>query len=427
MKKILGLGLLAGAASLTGCAEKELLPPEFEPNLVFARGIEYRDDIPMEEPLSKTQVYLDELFGTPDAPKLPDFISEDEELASLVSLEILKKAAGPVTESTGLYRRHQCHTCHGITGNGRGKLAATLATYPRDYRMGLFKFKSTEGSDKPLREDLRRVIWDGIVGTGMTKVPDMKEEDLDPLIDYVIYLSWRGQLERNILYMNEDVYLELDEDATEEDIADAEAEAKDLIEELTIEIAEDWLYAEDGLFDVPERPEFPVPDTIADVVAAAEGSELAESIKQGKEVFGSEIAGCTKCHGPEGYGNGQNKDYDNWAHDWTTKMGLNPADEDSLIPFIARGALPPKFIDPRDFRQGVFRGGEQPEDIFRRIACGIAGTPMPAAKNLSDDQKWHLVNYVRSLALPEEDADSASTPQAGDAESRGGDAESAAD
>lgn len=419
MKKIFGLGLLVGAAGLLGCGEKEVLPPEFEPNLVFARGIEYRDDIPMEEPLAKTQGYLEELFGTPDDPKLPDFITEDEELASLVSLENLKKAAGPVTEETGLYRRHQCHTCHGITGNGRGKLAATLATYPRDYRMGLFKFKSTEGSDKPLREDLRRVIWEGIVGTGMTKVPDMKEEDLDPLIDYVIYLAWRGELERNILYMNEDVFMELDvdEDATPEEIAeaeaDAEAEAKDFIEELAIELAEDWLFAEDALFEVPERPEFPVPDSIAEVVNAEEGSELAESIKQGKEVFSSELAGCTKCHGPEGYGNGQNKDYDNWAHDWTTKMGLNPADEDSLIPFIARGALPPKFIDPRDFRQGVFRGGEQPEDIFRRIACGIAGTPMPAAQNLSDDQRWHLVNYVRSLAvLDDEPSDAPSDDSA---------------
>ena len=65
-------------------------------------------------------------------------------------------------------------------------------------------------------------------------------------------------------------------------------------------------------------------------------------------------------------------------------------------------------------RDGVFRGGGQPEDIFRRIVQGIDGTPMPAivlkpedappnAKGLTSDDVWHLVDYV--FSLPQEPAD----------------------
>ena len=53
----------------------------------------------------------------------------------------------------------------------------------------------------------------------------------------------------------------------------------------------------------------------------------------------------------------------------------------------------------RDFRLGLFRGGSEPERIYRRIAEGIDGTPMPAAAIPTEDI-WHLVNFVRSFDNP---------------------------
>ena len=46
----------------------------------------------------------------------------------------------------------------------------------------------------------------------------------------------------------------------------------------------------------------------------------------------------------------------------------------------------------------MFRGGGEPEVLFRRIANGIEGTPMPAATALSDDEIWALVAYVKSFS-----------------------------
>ncbi len=111
------------------------------------------------------------------------------------------------------------------------------------------------------------------------------------------------------------------------------------------------------------------------------------------------MAACAKCHGKEGRGDGPQQDYDDWTKEWTLRIGIDPSDYDAQVPLIARGALPPRKISPRDFRQGEFRGGSAPEQIYRRIAVGIDGTPMPAA-TIPPEEIWHLVNFVRSLAEP---------------------------
>ena len=90
------------------------------------------------------------LFGTPDEPRVPPEINLD--------VAKLKLAADPVRSDivgrkNGWYREHCAH-CHGVTGDGMGPTAAFLNPYPRDYRPGVFKFKSTERADKPTHPDL---------------------------------------------------------------------------------------------------------------------------------------------------------------------------------------------------------------------------------------------------------------------------------
>ena len=61
-------------------------------------------------------------------------------------------------------------------------------------------------------------------------------------------------------------------------------------------------------------------------------------------------------------------------------------------------ALAPRTIPPRNLRQGIYRGGRRPLDLYYRIHAGINGAPMPAAKGtISPEDIWHIVNYVRSL------------------------------
>ena len=60
-------------------------------------------------------------------------------------------------------------------------------------------------------------------------------------------------------------------------------------------------------------------------------------------------------------------------------------------------------IWPRNLtRNWEFRGGNRPEDIYRRVIGGVAGTPMPSyADSLDEKKTWDLVHYVLSLSPKE--------------------------
>ena len=471
------LGLLA-ASSLTafilGCSTKVEHPVVFEPNLVHTMKYQIQKDIPMDDASKDSTWVVDTMFGSPDAPTLPTVITKDEDLASIVSMDHLKHASGPTTEQgRGLFRA-LCATCHGVTGNGRGKDASAQMPYPRDYRMGIFKFKSTPRGEKPTKQDLARLIRDGISGTNMLSAEKLLEtenfrrkqnneppltiskitdEDIRALVDYVMYLSLRGEHERTQIdegiftqileggerLINSDfgsrvvsdenfrTMLEEDADKEDEDLTDEmQSNLKqyeqyqdewEFAEDYAADIAEDWLEGPEAALEVPDPPaSFPLAETSDDVARLESGpqaDEFAASVKRGQELFVGKIASCSKCHGEKGLGNGQTTDYDDWTKDWTTRVDLKPENREDLIPLIARGALPPVNIIPRNFAEGVFRGGATSKDLYRRITQGIDGTPMPAATFVDGqfDPKdvWHLVNFIRSLETPDSSAKSSSS------------------
>ncbi len=197
---------------LAGC---DVPVASFQPNRLQATVLAEKESVDMAPALSEADAALLELFGTPDEPKLPAAITDEEDLAELFSLDNLKRAAGAVRSDEqdnhfGLYREHCVH-CHGTTGNGLGPTASFLNPYPRDFRLGVFKFKSTPFGTKPTRRDLKRILNEGIMGTSMPSFRLLKEEELEALVDYVVYLSIRGEVERKLLTAS----LELDFTADE--------------------------------------------------------------------------------------------------------------------------------------------------------------------------------------------------------------------
>lgn len=418
---MLGLTVLAA-----GCRTE--VPVSFEENLVHAKKWEMQTGASLDQVVTDARWALEELFGTPDVPKLPELFTTDEDFQTLVSMENLQASSGhPSTEGRGLYRVH-CARCHGITGNGRGETAALVEPYPRDYRPGIFKFKSTDRGSKPLKEDLARAIKHGIAGSSMVaeyQLPDgtvglLPDDQIAKLVDYVIYLSIRGEVERS---MFDEAALELDleggdrliDPSLKETDAEAYEEQWSLVTDMVEEVAGSWLDAEDAVVEVEVPDDMPVPasyEELSEMLAGDQAEALKQSIERGRELFVGTVASCSKCHGTSGRGDGQEADYDDWTKDWTIRAGLKPDDEKSLTPLIARGALPPKTIKPRNFEEGVFRGGSEPQDLYRRLIQGIAGTPMPAVTlvegQLEERDVWHLINFVRSLKK----VDATQTPEA---------------
>ena len=360
-------GLLLVAA--TGCGRTS--PASFRLNMVEAT--KQRLTSAQEQQVA---TILLAMFGTPDEPVCIPEAGLDEAK--------LRLAAGPVRSDiagrkNGLYREH-CGHCHGVTGDGLGPTAAFLNPYPRDYRPGVFKFKSTERADKPTHDDLVRILHNGIVGTSMPSFALLSDLEIDALAEYVKYLSIRGETEIELMR----AFFELDE----EDVGKLPETREFLVGEMLTSVAEKWQAAADAVIAVPEMP--------GDI-------DLVASIAKGKELFYGDKANCVKCHGVTGLGDGQANDYDDWNKvivQWSQEVA---GDQDAA--WVARAshvlagdALRPRTIPPRNLRQGLYRGGRRPLDLYYRIHAGINGAPMPAAAGtVAPEDIWHIVNYIRSL------------------------------
>lgn len=383
----------------------------FDSNEIFAKRLEMTGAPELEQPVEDARWILEEWLGTPDDPRWPEFLEAEEATASLVSIERLRRAAGPVRSDEdgqhwGLYREH-CIVCHGVSGSGLGPTAALLNPYPRDFRLGKIKFKSTPIGEKPTRHDLLRTLKHGIAGTSMPSFGLLEEQDLEALVDYVIFLSVRGEVERALLA---EAAFELDVEAGERlcdpDWKEADPtqfqERWDIVEGVTRRVALSWADADASVLqNVEPPPGFPL---VGQAQGEADQQRLAASIANGRKLFQGNVASCAFCHGPEAKGDGQQNNYDDWTRDWTVLAGLDPKNREELRPMRALGALKPRNILPRNLQRGIFRGGSDPVDLYTRIVHGIEGTPMPAApvqpanpQGLTEEEVWDLVNFLLNL------------------------------
>lgn len=385
--------MLVILACLIGCS-----PPiaSYSLNRVYMRKQENDAEEFTREQKENVAEILTAMFGTPDDPILP---GGDTGIAEIIDPNYLVMSAGPVSVddnqvAVGLYRRHCVH-CHGISGDGYGPTAPYLNPYPRDYRKGTYKFKSTPVGARPTHDDLRRVLVNGVAGTAMPSFALLKEVEIESLVHYVKYLSVRGEVERRLY---EEMAQELD--VGELLVSDDESlqESVDfLIEEMVGSVVSKWQAAPSQVTPVPARPEM-------------SADELQASVHRGRELYYGAIANCVKCHGDSQLGDGQVDDFDAWAKDYVDLTGISDAKERAKIiaEIVDLGGLKPRNIVPRNLRAGVYRGGRRPVDVFWRVHNGVDGGPMPAAslkpedagpetKGLDEQDVWDLVNYVLSL------------------------------
>lgn len=256
--------------------------------------------------------------------------------------------------------RVRCAGCHGITGDGKGPAGEYLQPKPRDYRLGIFKFTSTPYGQKPARHDLVRTIRRGAKGTSMPAFRWMSDEDMDAVIDYIILLSQRGEVERFLVMYAQDY----GEDET--------LDPYDLVDSM------------ESVYGSWEEAEAQVT-----LPATAEPLYDDDTITEGRRVFLT--AGCSKCHGVNGEGQTE------WlSHRFLSAQEALPEAERIKINYDAWGEPAPA----ADITARMLHGGRRSIDIYRRIATGINGTPMPAFDQTFAEEPekiWYLVHYVRSI------------------------------
>ncbi len=238
---------------IAGCTQP---PPQFRENQLAATSVELVD-----EHRAQIQATLTDLFGTPDAPLAPRVTNLDNELLAMAAgpagyIERDDDARSGDEEylQRGLYRQH-CAACHGVTGDGMGPSAAVVAPYPRDFRRGVFKFKSTYQAAKPTDEDLRRILLHGLPGTSMPSFALLTEEQTEALVEYVKYLAIRGQVEQELIATVGDDFNFSPAENTTDDPFDPGTDAEDaaLLARIVSNASQRWLEAEQQVVQPDQR------------------------------------------------------------------------------------------------------------------------------------------------------------------------------
>jgi mono/diheme cytochrome c family protein len=96
----------------------------------------------------------------------------------------------------------------------------------------------------------------------------------------------------------------------------------------------------------------------------------AHAVRRGHDLFVDARSTCTTCH--VNYGRDAAWRYDVWG--------------------VA--------VRPANLFEGHHHGGSEPTDLFRRIRCGIVGSNMPAASQLSEPEIWDIVAFLKALPDP---------------------------
>lgn len=318
-----------------------------------------------------------------------------------------------------------CNHCHGVAGDGNGPTAQYLNPRPRDYRLGLFKFTSTLSSEKVSREDLKRIILNGIPGTYMPSFLLLGNNDggkeMAAVVEYVRWLAMRGEMEKRLVdeltgdYSQasideaaeksrsayEDAKRDYDKARKAGDKDAAKPEPAQSRTQLTKAANEELKTYLDEEFSgtINDTAEFIADawkraDDPASLVVPTEGrvTDDAASRERGRLLYMSDKAKCYTCHGAKGRGNGPA------VEDFWKKPGSNETYDKRGLHDTWGNPLP-----PRDLTRGQYRGGRRPIDVFARVYSGIKGTPMPAFGGtvLKDSDIWDIVNFVMSLPYEE--------------------------
>lgn len=288
------LVLIVGMLALAGCDEGRLTGPMlYRDNERFAKDLatkpklqgvirkalveNFGDDVRHMKVPAESGLRNDGLY-------LANFVRVGENRETVVETDPATGKRVDVEGGYALYRKNCLH-CHGVTGAGDGPTSTFLYPRPRDYRPGIYKFTSTNPVNaKPTRDDLRKTLLYGLHGTSMPGFEAlMSPSQIEQVIDYMTFLSMRGETERYLI-----------DEAMNADDKDAETAIEpEMVKEIVAKVTSSWKDAETQVVNPGTRR-----------VAAS-----PESVRRGRDLYlglnkeGPKLE-CVGCHGASGRGNG---------------------------------------------------------------------------------------------------------------------------
>ena len=142
---------------------------------------------------------------------------------------------------------------------------------------------------------------------------------------------------------------------------------KDVLSQADIKAVVQYIKTFSPWFEDPYS--LPQPEDILEIPEDRPFEPSLTSIAAGRQLFIEQE--CDSCHGADGRGDGPKAD--ELVDDWD-------------VP-----------IQPGDLTRPYFANGKQDQDIYRVFTGALNGTPMPAFDDLTDEQRWQLVDFVQSL------------------------------
>jgi DMSO reductase family type II enzyme heme b subunit len=126
----------------------------------------------------------------------------EEEAAPAAEQKAEAPAGAPANDleaGEAIYRK-RCIFCHGDEGAGDGVASERLVPKPRDFTMGLYKYRTTGSGLLPTDDDLFKVISHGLPGTGMPAWDDtLSEPQRRQVIQYIKTFSKRFERQKEPL------------------------------------------------------------------------------------------------------------------------------------------------------------------------------------------------------------------------------------
>lgn len=114
-----------------------------------------------------------------------------------VSVSAMTIPPGPQLVERGreVYEAH-CVGCHGPQGDGNGRAATFLSPRPRNFTLGVFKFRTTPSGSLPNDGDLYRTVTRGVRWTAMPTWHEMGDKERLAVVAYIKTFSARWKDEK---------------------------------------------------------------------------------------------------------------------------------------------------------------------------------------------------------------------------------------